>query len=233
MSVNLIKPKLNFITLKVSGNSSKHQPTKIEDSSHQTDNMSTTTILASFLHSIENFLAYLFTPLNTHLSSTVQQFLIISSACFTGILIFSFLNKAVNIFGALLTRIPINPETLLNQAIGEIEAIPTSAETLLSQAFCKFDAVRNHNTIKKEKDVQDCKTVLRNKKAGWQTTAKQTKYTLMALYGWIRKGIMVLSGLSLVNVGVLSLLGGARGEGLTMLGISLPLLLVIGRGLVH
>ncbi|THV43767.1 hypothetical protein BGAL_0944g00010 [Botrytis galanthina] len=119
--------------------------------------MSTTTILASLLHSIENFLAYLFTPLNTHLSSSAQQFLIISSACFTGIMIFSFLNKAVNTFGALLTRIPINPETLLNQAIGEIEAIPTSAETLLSQAFCKFDAVRNYNTIKKEKDMQDYK----------------------------------------------------------------------------
>ncbi|TGO37503.1 hypothetical protein BHYA_0095g00010 [Botrytis hyacinthi] len=211
--------------------------------------MSTTTILASLLHSIENFLAYLFTPLNTHLSSTAQQFLIISSACFTGIMIFSFLNKAVNTFGALLTRIPIHPETLLNQAIGEFEAIPTSTETLLSQAFYKFDAMRNSKTIKKEKDMQDCKTVLRSKKTRWQITAKETKYTLMALYGiflacyfayvvmefegWVRKGIIVLSGLSLVNVGVLSLLGGARGAGLVILGLSLSLLLMIGSGLVH
>ncbi|TGO57323.1 hypothetical protein BCON_0067g00340 [Botryotinia convoluta] len=111
--------------------------------------MSTTTILASLLHSIENFLAYLFTPLNTHLPSSAQQFLIISSACFIGIKIFSFLNKAVNTFGALLTRIPICPETLLNQAIGEFDAIPTSAETLLSQVFCKFDAVRNRSEKQK------------------------------------------------------------------------------------
>ncbi|KAF5879314.1 uncharacterized protein Bfra_006522 [Botrytis fragariae] len=178
-----------------------------------------TTIFPSLLHSIENFIAYLFTPFNTHLSSSAQQFLIISSACFTGIMIFSFLNKAVNTFGALLTHITIHPETLLNQAIGEFEAIPTSAETFLSQAFCKYEAVRNYNTIKNEKDTQDCKTVLRNKKALWQPTAGQKKYILMALYGmfltcyfayvivefegWVREGILVLSGLSLVNVGVL------------------------------
>ncbi|KAF7955032.1 uncharacterized protein EAE97_000291 [Botrytis byssoidea] len=133
--------------------------------------MATTTILASLLHSIENSLAYLFTPLDTRLSFSAQQFLIISSACFTGILIFSFLNKAVNTLGALLTRIPVNPETLLNQAMGEIEAIPISAEMLLNKAFCKFDAVRNHNTIKKEKDVKDCKT-LSNRQNLWQPTAK-------------------------------------------------------------
>ncbi|KAF7907261.1 uncharacterized protein EAF01_004848 [Botrytis porri] len=191
-----------------------------------------TTILASLLHNIENFLAYLFTPLNTHLSSSAQQFLIITSACFTSILIFSFLNKAVNTFGALLTRILISPETILNQALGEIEAIPTSAETLFSQAFCKFDAVRNYKTIKNEKDLQDLqdsKTIMKKEKNVWQPTAKQTKYMPMALYGmfltcyfvyvvlefegWVREGILVLSGLSLVNVGVLNLLGGARGGG--------------------
>ncbi|KAF7908960.1 uncharacterized protein EAE98_012433 [Botrytis deweyae] len=211
--------------------------------------MTTTTILASLLHSIENFLAYLFTPLDTHLSSSAQQFLIISSACFTAIMIFSFLNKAVNTIGALLTRIPISPERLLNQAIGEFEAIPTSAETFLSQAFCKFDAVRNHKTERNHEDMRDCKTALRNKKTCWQPTAKLTKYMLMALYGifltcyfayvvvefegWVREGIIVLSGLSLVNVGVLSLLGGARGGGLVMLGFSLVLSLLIGRGLVY
>ncbi|TGO26855.1 hypothetical protein BPAE_0052g00460 [Botrytis paeoniae] len=114
-----------------------------------------TTILESLLHSIENFLAYLFTPLNTHLSSSAQQFLIISFACFTAIMIFSFFNKAVNTFGAFLTRIPIHPETLLNQAIGEFEAIPTSAETLLSQAFCKFDAVQNYKTERNNEDMRD------------------------------------------------------------------------------
>ncbi|TGO45992.1 hypothetical protein BOTNAR_0622g00060 [Botryotinia narcissicola] len=201
----------------------------IENSSHQTDNMATTTFLASLLHSIENFLAYLFKPLNTHLSPSAQQFLIISSACFTGILIFSFLNKAVNTFGALLTRIPVNPETLLNQAIGEIEAIPISAETLLNQAFCKFDAVQNYNTIKKEKDVQDHKTVLRNGQNRWQPTARQTKYTLMALYGmflacyfvyvvmefegWVRKGVILLSFLSLVNVGGFEFVRGSERRG--------------------
>lgn len=97
--------------------------------------------------------------------------------------------------------------------------------------------------------MQDCKTVSRNGKTRWQPTAKQTKYTLMALYGmflacyfayvvmefegWARKGIILLSGLSLVNVGVLSFLGGARGGELIVLGISLGLLLVMGRGLVY
>ncbi|KAF7957874.1 hypothetical protein EAE96_003442 [Botrytis aclada] len=191
-----------------------------------------TTVLASLLHSIENFLAYLFTPLNTHLSSSAKQFLIISSACFTGIMIFSFLNKAVNTLGALLTRIPICPETLLHHAIGEFEAIPTSAETLLSQAFCQFDAVRNYKAERNREDMRDCKMALSNQKAGWKPTATQTKYMLVALYGmfltcyfayvvvefegWVRKGIIVLSGLNLVTVGVLSLLGGARGGGLVM-----------------
>lgn len=88
----------------------------------------------------------------------------------------------------------------------------------------------------------------KNTKACWKPTAKQTKYMLGALYGiflacyfayvvmefegWVRKGIIVLSGLSLVNVGALSLLGRARGGGLVMSGIPLGLLL-IGRGLLY
>lgn len=88
----------------------------------------------------------------------------------------------------------------------------------------------------------------KNTKACWKPTAKQTKHMLGALYGiflacyfayvvmefegWVRKGIIVLSGLSLVNVRVLSLLGGARGGDLVMSGIPLGLLL-IGRGLLY
>lgn len=84
--------------------------------------MNTQTILISALLAIHNFLTYLFTPLNTHISPATRQLLILLSAASTAFILFYIINCAVNALGALLLHIAEAFGVLLDRAFHVIAA---------------------------------------------------------------------------------------------------------------